>query len=71
MVVRLPPIPLPVIPPLLLAVQTRQLLVVSADSRKAPEAPTAPDLDGLQVGRGYSAPTDVLQAGELVQVNAP
>jgi hypothetical protein len=42
-----------------------------ADDRKPLKTPTAPDLDSLQFGRGHPnlMTTDVVQLGELVQVD--
>ena len=52
-------IPLQPIPPFLLAVALHYL-VAAANVRKAPEAPTAPDLDCLKIRCRHSNPTNVL-----------
>ena len=52
-------IPLQPVPPFLLAVALHNL-VATADVRKACQAPTAPDLDGLKIRCRHSDPTNVL-----------
>ena len=52
-------IPLQPVPPFLLAVALHYLVAV-ANVRKAPEAPTAPDLDCLKIRCRHSNPTNVL-----------
>ena len=65
----LQPVPLQFLPPVLLAVHNGTLLVVQADSWKAPDAPTAPEPDGLKFGSKHLAFTYMLQLVELMQVD--
>jgi hypothetical protein len=60
------------VPPFLLAVALYLTLILAAANSWQPcEAPTAPDLDALQIGSIQPpAPADAVYHGQLVQVDA-
>lgn len=68
----LQPIPLQLVPPVLLAVHHRRQLITSTttvNGWQPPEAPAAPELDGLQRRSQHIGFTYMLQHGEIMEMD--